>query len=349
MPRGIRGSWALTCAALTTCLAAGRGNAQESLPPAPAPVVLGVPTLPPPPPLPPPALTPPPPLSWAAPDARYVAPAYDPLLDGPSGPPGWFAAVEVGLVSAHVKNRLTASVPFPGNRADTVAVPGADLDWTLAPRFEAGYRLPEGLGEFLFSYRFLTTQGHGVVSDFDVFGEGAVKSRLDVNVLDLDYASREWAPAPHWDMKWRVGVRLANTFYDSRGQGLFVGQRVSDRFFGAGPHVGLDLGRNFAIPGLSLFLRTEGALPIGQVRQGFEETFNLGDGTLYGSARTIRHTHALPTLNVQIGLGWTPPGWNGTRFSFGYQYEYWWLLGGTEASHAELSDQGLFLRGEFNF
>ena len=37
----------------------------------------------------------------------------------------------------------------------------ATLNWTVSPRFEAGYRLPSGFGEIDVSYRFLLTEGAG--------------------------------------------------------------------------------------------------------------------------------------------------------------------------------------------
>ena len=37
----------------------------------------------------------------------------------------------------------------------------AQLDWTVSPRFELGYRLPSGFGELDVAFRFLMTQGSG--------------------------------------------------------------------------------------------------------------------------------------------------------------------------------------------
>jgi hypothetical protein len=79
----------------------------------------------------------------------------DPRLDPPPlPPPGWFTDLDIGIVDPHVKNRLLNTVTiFPGT-ADFVHVPSADLDWTVAPRFEVGYRLPSGFGEVVFGYRY---------------------------------------------------------------------------------------------------------------------------------------------------------------------------------------------------
>ena len=349
MFRPLSRRWVLACAMLGGAVPPAAAQAPP-LPPALVPVagptaVLGPPTGQPP--LSPPAtlLTPPPPL----PPTDLVSPpvlAPEPWPDAPpDGPAGFVVAAELGLVVPHVKNRLTGAVPFPGFGDVTVLVPGAELNVTGAPRLELGYRMPEGFGEFLLSYRFLASDGDGAVRSFEGVGTASVRSRLDLNVFDLDYASREYSPAPHWDMKWRVGARLANVYYDSRELGVFGSQRVSNRFVGAGPHLGLDLWRHLFVPGLSLYFRGEGALAVGRTRQGYELVF--GD---IGGAASACETRAVPTLNVQLGLAWTPGGCgpSGLRFSGGYQYEHWWYLGFGD-SRAELSDQGGFFRAEFNY
>lgn len=349
MSRMVRGLPLLT-AALTACLAAGPARAQ-ALPPQPIPVAPPAPAgagpvaLPPTTGLtPPPVMTPPPP----PPVYRDPLPTHDALLDPPSAPPGWFGAVELGILKPHVKNRLIADVSFGDAGIDTVHLPGASLDWVVAPHFELGYRLADGFGELLLSYRYLTSEGHADVVNFDTLGDGVLRSRLDLNVFDFDYASREIALGARWDMKWRVGVRLADVFFDSRAVGQFLGQRTSNHFIGAGPHAGLDLRYHFSLPGLALFARLEGALPIGRIHQGFEETFVFDDGSASGSATSQGGTQAVPTLNVRVGLGWQPPGTR-LRFDVGYQYEQWWYLGHVGDSRGELFDQGAFFRGEFSF
>src|SRR5262249_18816926 len=152
------------------------------------------------------------------------------------------------------------------------------------PRFEFGYRFDQGFGELLFSYRFLASDGRGTIPDFDAVGDGFARSRLSLNVFDFDYANHEPALGPKWDMLWRVGVRLADVFFDDRALGGFVEQRTTNQFIGAGPHAGLDLWYHFNVPGLALFTRVEGALVIGQVSQAFEETFFFDDGSALGAA-----------------------------------------------------------------
>ena len=211
------------------------------------------------------------------------------------------------------------------------------------------------------SYRFLVSDGlERGQSDADgLLIHGRLRSRLDMNVIDLDYAHREYALGPAWDMKWRVGVRLANVFFDSRsavhfsvpaaGFSMFEDQRTSNSFFGAGPHVGLDLSRRLGTSGLAVFTRTEGALVVGRINQAFEDVFFFDDGFALGGAHSQHGTQAVPLLNVQAGLSWTPAGYSWLRLSTGYQYEHWWYLGQVGNSRAELWDQGVFFRAEYKY
>src|SRR5205823_2227184 len=122
----------------------------------------------------------------------------DPLLDRPfTQPSGWFAGLELNLVGPHIKNRLAAPVTVEGFLPDLVHLPTAELDWAGSPRFEVGYRFGQGCGELLVSYRFLATDGRATLADFDFFGGGFLKSRLDLHVIDLDYASEEFPIFAH--------------------------------------------------------------------------------------------------------------------------------------------------------
>lgn len=273
----------------------------------------------------------------------------DPLLDCPSAQPaGWFAALELNLVKPHVKNRLTAPVEIAGFLPDQVHLPTAELDWAGSPRFEVGYRLGQGCGELLVSYRFLATEGRTLLPEFDFFGPGFLESRLDLHVLDLDYASPEFELGPCWDMRWKVGARLASVFFDSRATGLFLGQRTSNSFFGGGPHAGLELWRQLTVPKLMLFSRLDGAVVVGRIHQAFEETALFEEGPV-GGATSMRLSQAVPVFNLQAGLSWAPPHCEHFHLTFGYQFQYWWYLGRVADSRAELSENGLFFRGEWRF
>ena len=55
--------------------------------------------------------------------------------------------------------QITVAVPGTGHTSDVVSVPMAELNWTVSPRFELGYRLPSGFGEVDVAYRFLLAEG----------------------------------------------------------------------------------------------------------------------------------------------------------------------------------------------
>ena len=44
-----------------------------------------------------------------------------------------------------------------------------------------------------------------------------------------------------------------------------------------------------------------------------------------------------------------PPSWHALSFFLGYQFEQWWNLGRTDDSNAELTIQGVFVRGEWRY
>jgi hypothetical protein len=250
----------------------------------------------------------------------------------------------------HIKNHLVANVPI-GPFTDTVHLPTTELDWTGEPEFTLGYRLPQGAGEFLFRYRFLVTEGTGVLPGYDLDGSDVpIRSRLNLNVLDFDYASHEFSLAPYWDMKWHVGVRLADVFFDSLANGFFIEQRTANMFLGAGPHAGLDLWRSLGTQNLGLYFGMDVASLLGRIHQAFEEIVVADDGEILGGATDVRTTQVIPVLNVKAGLSWTPC-WRGrwSRYSFGYELEQWWYLGQAADSRAELTTQGLFFRAEFGF
>jgi hypothetical protein len=279
----------------------------------------------------------------------------DPLLDLPQmPPPGWFANVEIAPTGAHVKDRLGSSSVGP-TPPGVFHVPPASLNWTPAPCFEVGYRAPDGFGEFLLSYRFLVTEGASDAGS-DA-GPLHLASRLDVNVFKLDYANRDplWLG---WEMRWRVGAEVASVFFDdhssltaapgSLAPGTPIERRASSSMVGAGPHAGLELWHRLSfLPGLALYGAADAATLYGHIHQEFGQTLAGG-----GGGTTISTTsQGVGVLEVQLGLSWAPPGNSRTRFFLGYQFEEWWQVGRNDNSSSEgyVTEQGIFLRGEFTF
>jgi hypothetical protein len=285
-------------------------------------------------------------------------------LDPPEWPrPGWFADVDLSAMGAHFKNRLVGSVQVGGSPPSTLHVPGAELDWTLSPRFEGGYRLPSGFGAFGLSYRLLATDGTQAGPGLD--GPAAQKSRLDLHIIDLDYISREysvWPAAELWKMQWRFGLRLASIYYDANAVessteaaagGGILAARATDHFIGIGPHVGVELARQLQWNGLSCVGRVDSWISLGHIRQDFiEESTTLGpSGMPLSASAPVSSSQSVTSINTQLGLGYQPPAHPNVELFLGYQYEYWWNVGrfSKSTSRGELSDQGVTFRIGFNY
>jgi hypothetical protein len=269
----------------------------------------------------------------------------DPRLDLPELPqPGWLFDVEVGVIGSHVVNHvgefaapLAAPVPF------TLSVPMADLNWTVSPRFELGKRLPAGFGELDIAYRFVLAEGTGTTTDPIAAPDApaALQSRLQMHIGDLDYASRETSLGSCWDMKWRIGLRTANVYFDSqadeplaaatRGSGIFE-RSISNNFWGIGPHAALELAKQSNACGLRWIGRLDGGLLFGEVHQRFAE---LSTTPGAGGTFELGNPQQVPMLSGFVGLDWRPRRYPKVDVLLGYSAEYWWNVG-------RLSDPDLY-------
>jgi hypothetical protein len=252
---------------------------------------------------------------------------------------------------------------------DIVRFPGNQFDATVSPRVEFGYRLPDGFGEFRLGYRSLAASGSDTVNVSppaanDNLGPASQTGRLDINIIDFDYATRQFSIGPDWELRTAVGIRYVTAFLDSQvtflhpvtltgtpfGTGPFTRlsqtEAISSHFLGA--HAELEVSRHLWIPELSLFGRLDGAGLYGRTHQTFRETFVQPPGS---TQQTVGNGLGTPWLASEVGLSYDVPRWNHSRFMVGYQYEIWWSFGrgDNDLSFGTLSDQGIFLRGEFNF
>jgi hypothetical protein len=286
----------------------------------------------------------------------------DPGRDGwgpyglPSEGPAWFFDVDLQVVKPVLKNRTQNDTALPDGTF--LQLPTADQNWTVSPLFEVGYRLPNSLGLFALSYRFLASDGRSTLTRFETPFD--FRSRLDFNVIDFDYGTTPYTFAPRWDWQWRLGFRYANAFFDTRIRNDLLSQQTTNYFTGGGPHTRLDLYRHLAfVPGLALFGRLDGAAVLGRVSQKFRNSVTNPDGTQTPEFFEQNSTQLVPILQVQAGLSYTPPGWQNLHFSTGYQFEKWWYVGqlaetstsgaGISASRGEFYTQGVFLRGQIDF
>ena len=339
-----------------------RASAQVSvLPPRPIPVAPG--DLPGPPPGPLGPLVPPPsPLTYApVPPPPPPAPVLDLGADGwsPFGSgsqnQGWFFDAEVVLAFPRLKYRATNDVPLP-NTGATLNVPTRQLSSTVMPTFEAGYRLGDTLGLVAASYTFLNSDGSGNVNVGGV--DYAVRTRASVNTFDLDYGTTPYEFAPRYTYSWRLGARMSDVFFDSQARAGQMYQKASSDFFGTGPHARLDLERRVVtIPGLSLFGRLDGAVLIGRVKQNIRLEVPDGLGNVIADGGNSNSTQAVPELGVQLGLSYIVQAVPGLKITSGYDFSQIWNVGRlgqsangvTSNTQGQLTTNGWFLRGQFDF
>ena len=267
------------------------------------------------------------------------------------------APFEVFLLFPSVRQNLNAVVNVGTLYSTTAQLPSAPLHFTAAPTFNLRFNFRD-LGEFGASYRLLASQGDATVSGIDPAGPVALRSRLDMQVLDLNYYAtgdagiwwggpfsqldnESWRPA-RWSVNWDVGARMASIYFDSRALGSTIDRHISNFYFGGGPRVGLTLTRMLGDTNLALYGRVDTSAVMGAIQQQFSELAMAGGSPLAFGYTLQRQGQAVPMLSAQIGLA--IPSSRFGHWEFGYQYEQWWLVGDIGSSTASVLTQGLFAR-----
>jgi hypothetical protein len=250
---------------------------------------------------------------------------------------------------------------------DQVQLGSTKLDTAVAPRFEVGYRIPNNWGSVSFGYGFLASQGSGQLT---TPAEDVVQLPADqagglvYNIFDLTYNSREYSLDPLCNMRWGVGGRLLYFYFDSRVQflnpgtdpGSFLAQSETSYERGYGFWAYLDLERQIGCSGLSIFGRVEGSDFYARIGQTYAETVAGNPGQALEVFR-IRYTGAAgpSILREVVGISYTMPQWNHSRFLLGYQYEQFFQIGrltstaGVPDTRGSLDAHGFFFRAELNF
>jgi hypothetical protein len=264
----------------------------------------------------------------------------DPLLDPPQfrQQPGWFTNVRLDVIHPHLfwgQMKSAFTVKSTGQFVD-VAPGAARLNWTVAPRIEAGYRFASGLGGFAFSDRFFFAEGSGPFNG--PVGMTNRTSHLNTNYADWDYISREFTPwvtdKSNWTLEWRAGVRLANSWTDvlvdkpfaqaAATNGVFI-QGTNNYTIGAGPHFGAQVERLDPRTGLTFVARVDIADTFSRLRQMFAASTTIlsTSGVPVRGAYGQNFWNQIAILNYQVGLGWKPPQYPNISLFAGYVYEYW--------------------------
>jgi hypothetical protein len=276
----------------------------------------------------------------------------DPLLDNPPATPGWIAGLEMAGVVPHRQDVLRNDVTLSNGATTNVALPNTPLGAQVMPTIVFGYRWGQGTGDVTVSYRVVAgagTQflGPGVLTPFAPTG-AAMRSRLNFQVLDFDYGSYEPSLGPQWDMKWRIGIRATMQYSDNQADSPFMYQQTTNRYWGIGPHGGLDLRRWIGDTGLALYGRFDFSFPVGRTAQRY---IDIGPGA-EGESRLFQNNQVM-SLGTQLGMAWMPNRCDRFRVVAGWLLEHWYDIGSVGVSapvpRQQLNIQGGFVRVEWNY
>jgi hypothetical protein len=262
----------------------------------------------------------------------------------------FFGDHELDIMKPHLKAALIGPAIFPGGAMTSVHPPTATLNWAAAPRWEIGWFLPPSLGYFAFTYRGFADDGRATVSALDGIPY-ALRTRLDLNQIAFDWGTVPYSFAPRWFVSGRLGMAAANVYFDNVAVSSPQTLDASNDFWGAGPHVRLDVWREFnLLPGLALFAQPDLMVLVGRVQQHYRESDTFFGSTVAGSSFQ-RKTQTVPVFTLRTGLSYTPSSLSHWRFMVGYEYENWWSVGKIpqQPSQGEFYTNGVFLRAIATF
>ena len=163
-------------------------------------------------------------------------------------------ALGLGLVKPHINSGITSGVPVNASLPTGMHLPNAPLDWTVLPDVKIGYRFAGSQDELRVRYQGLFSQGRQFFADFDAWGSGVVLSRLDFNMIDVDYVCASSSTGP-----WARRRRGSWTFCSACARGIsaltaggfgsqVIFQSMRNSFAGIGPHIGMDYSRSLFGP-----------------------------------------------------------------------------------------------------
>lgn len=272
------------------------------------------------------------------------------LPDWANTRPTFFADKEVDIADPHLKAALIGPAIFPNNVVTTVHPPTATLNWTGIPRIEIGWFLPPSFGYFAVTYRGFADDGRRTVTAVDGIPY-SLRTRLDLNQAAFDFGTMPYSFAPRWFVSGRLGMAAADVYFDNVAVSSPQTQDASNDFWGAGPHVRLDVWREFnLLPGLAFFAQPDLMVLVGRIQQHYRESDTVFGDTVAGSYFQ-RRTQTVPVFTLRAGLSYTPARFNQLRFMVGYEFEDWWSVGQIpgQSSRGEFYTNGVFLRAIATF
>jgi hypothetical protein len=258
----------------------------------------------------------------------------------------------------NLKNQLTTPSTFTGPAGNAITLPQAPLDWVGVPLLSVGYRLGQGAGEFRFSYRLLASAGNEQLLGLDPPVPAQLRSRLDVQTIDLDYITQEYisegADISRFffrDLRAGVGMRVASAFFDSHAVGTTITDtHVSSSMGGVGPRAFLELHQDLGGTDFQFYTRVAASGVLGPIRQQFTQTVQGTTGPENGYFDTHNQNNGIGILQAEAGFSWEPERLaRRLRVTAAYSWERWWNFGRTNDSNAELTLQGLLLRAEYKY
>ena len=286
-------------------------------------------------------------------------PGQDPFRERPGLPVGWFAGVDLFVVHPEIDSQVNNSSlrpgdPFHGTFTNAKQLPVGDMNWTVMPKIQVGYRRENGLGEYIASYRFVQSDVSGTLPNFDAAGAGALHTRSQAHVLDLVYAFSDRTEGLPWILptirRYSLGMRVASWIFDTTANGQQVlEERAGNVFIGGGPVLLYDWTWLTPLPSVTFNGGLDAAGVAGFNYQRFAETAIVAGNLQTARGRTDGTGTATPILGVWGGVSWVPD-WRNQMFklSAGYRWEKWWNLPDAGGQN-DLTLQGPFVRGEFRW
>jgi hypothetical protein len=286
-------------------------------------------------------------------------PGYDPYRERPGIPIGWFAGIDLYVVHPEIDSQvnntnLGPGDPFHGTFTNATQLPVGDMNWTVMPKVSVGYRLENGLGELIASYRILAANSSGTLLNFDTAGSAQLHTHTTAQVLDLVYGSTDRTDGLAWYWPtirhYTLGLRVASWVFDTTAHGQQVlEERAGNVFIGGGPVLSYDWTWLTRWPSINLDGGFDAAGVGGFNYQRFSETAIVSGNVQTAGGRTDGRGTATPILGIWGGASWVPDWRNQSlRLSAGYRWERWWNIPDAGGQN-DLTLQGPFVRGDFRW
>jgi hypothetical protein len=212
-----------------------------------------------------------------------------------------------------------------------------------------GFRFGPCYPELAIGYRFLATEGRDSFAAAGNVPASQARSRLNLQMFDLDCLRRDCPIRENLLLSWDAGVRLLVVFFDTQVETATSYEQARNYFFGAGPHAGVGL--TYLLPnGFGVYGHFDAGLLVGyNTAQNFVHvSSDAVDGNLSGTAQR-EQTDLSPSFTLQAGLTWTPVWLPPARLRAGYEFEQWYNLGHVGASRGNLNAHSLSLGVEACF